>query len=173
MKAQRFLPVSMLLAAVLGGLLAFAPVTAQDEKKKDDSPAGESQEGNTPGEELDTAKLVPASETAESLRQKGTIVSQTGDLDIAVDNNFYDEFPAFDMDGLTEGQRDWLLKRANAVFCTCGCRGDTVARCVATDPTCETAREMLGKMLKQSSTMTEEELAAAKAAARKSSKPAN
>ena len=173
MKAQRFLRISILLAALLGGLPAFAPATAQEDKKKDDSPAGESREGSSPGEELDAAKLVPASETAESLRQKGTIVSQTGDLNISVDNNFYDKFPGFDLDELTEGQRDWLMKRANAVFCTCGCLGDTVARCVATDPTCETAREMLGKMLKQSAAMTEEELAAARAAAKKTSKPAN
>ncbi|MFQ5768319.1 MAG: hypothetical protein ACE5ID_10100, partial [Acidobacteriota bacterium] len=57
------------------------------------------------------------------------------------------EFPGFNLDSLSGPQRDHLLKRANSIYCTCGCRGDTVARCVVLDPTCQTARKMFQKML--------------------------
>ena len=76
---------------------------------------------------------------------------------------------------LTSGQHAWLLKQANSIFCTCGCRGDTIARCVVLDPTCQTARQVLDKMASTAGQLSEEELKAAAAADREAAakQPAN
>jgi hypothetical protein len=131
-----------------------APLLAQ-EAGKDAKPAPEAAKkapaAKKPpaGEKAVEPGLESAEAAAEALRSEGKVVSQQGNLDIAVDANFFSEFPGFELGALSQAQRDWLLKRANAVYCTCGCRGDTVARCVDLDPTCQTARKMLQGLLDQ------------------------
>ncbi|MFQ5718850.1 MAG: hypothetical protein ACE5IK_04805 [Acidobacteriota bacterium] len=95
----------------------------------------------------DEPYLNTAATAAGILRSKGEVISQKGDLKIAVDNNFFTEFPGFDLSHLSENQHEALVKKANSVYCTCGCRGDTVARCVTLDASCQVARKMLQKML--------------------------
>jgi hypothetical protein len=147
---------------LLGALLLAAPALAQDDgdSSSQKEKAGEKEAGEAAEEEV---PLATAGEVAESLRQSGQVVSQTGDLKIAVDPQYYAEFPGYDLDHLTSGQHAWLLKQANSIYCTCGCRGDTVARCVVLDPTCQTARQMLDKMAGKAGELTEEELKAAAA----------
>ncbi len=159
---------ALLLTAFLGAALGLAPAYAEGEKapEKDKQPAS----GEAASEESEEVVSVPARVTAEALRHSGTIVSQTGDLNIQVENQFYDEFPGYDLDSLTKGQRDWLLTRANGVNCTCGCLNDTVARCVALDPTCQTARNMLTEMVSRAGKLSKEELAAARVAAEAATK---
>ncbi|MFQ5671142.1 MAG: hypothetical protein ACE5HD_11590 [Acidobacteriota bacterium] len=101
------------------------------------------------------AQTRPAEAVARSLRESGQIVSQSGDLDLSVQSNVFTEFPGFNLDHLSKDQRDKLVKRANTVYCTCGCRGDTVARCVVLDPACQTARRMMKRMLDQASAADE------------------
>ena len=146
---------------LLGALLLAAPALAQDDGSGQKEKAGEKDAGEAAEEE---DPLASAGEVADSLRQSGQVVSQTGDLKIAVDPQYYAEFPGYDLDHLTSGQHAWLLKQANSIYCTCGCRGDTVARCVVLDPTCQTARQMLDKMAGKAGELTEEELQAAAAA---------
>lgn len=157
---------TLALTVFLGAAVCLAPVHGEDEKAsgEDKQPA----DAETAGEEGTDLFMAPAEVTAEALRHSGRIVSQTGDLNIQVENQFFDEFPGYDMDNLSDGQRDWLLKRANGVYCTCGCRGDTVARCVVLDPTCQTARNMLDKILARAGQLSKEELDAARIAAKAS-----
>ena len=166
MKSRLNTVYALLVTAFLGAAVCLAPVHAEGEKaaEKDKQPADQ----EAAGEEIQEVIAVPAQVTAEALRHSGKIVSQTGDLNIQVETQVYDEFPGYDMDSLSEGQRDWLLERANGVYCTCGCRGDTVARCVVLDPTCQTARDMLDNMLARAGRLSREELAAARTAAKAS-----
>lgn len=145
------LPLLALLA--VGGLSLASPQEKKEPEQEQQAESPESskaetgkEEGGTTPEEkkLDTT---PASAAARMLREKGQIVSQSGDLKIDVQSNLFTEFPGFELGHLTATQRDELVKLANRVYCTCGCRGDTVARCVVNDPSCVTARTMLQSML--------------------------
>jgi hypothetical protein len=91
--------------------------------------------------------MEPAEAAAGTLRTPGELVSQSGDLKIQVESNYFSEFPGFDLSGFPAEQKKAILDQANTVFCTCGCRGETVAKCVVLDPSCGTARGMLQKMI--------------------------
>lgn len=143
--------------SLLGLMVAGGPATATPQEKKGEEsaktptssrPAGEP-DTTAPGDadRTTTPGLNTAKTAAGMLRSAGKIVSQTGDLKIAVDSNLFTEFPGFELGHLSTDQHDKLVKQANSVFCTCGCRGDTVARCVVLDPSCQVARSMLQRML--------------------------
>ena len=152
-------------ASLLTLLLASGAALASSQEKKDggkpgqeprsERPSGDKAAGKdgatTEKKEADagdtTIDLNTAAAAAAMLQQKGEIISQKGDLKIAVDSNFFTEFPGFELGDLDAPQRDKLVKQANSVYCTCGCRGDTVARCVVLDPSCQVARKMLQRML--------------------------
>ena len=152
-------------ALLLGGILLIGPVVAQEGESVPESPSrADGEDARAAEEELTEPKT--GAEMADSLRQSGQVVSQSGDLKIAVDPQYFAEFPGYDLDHLTSGQHAWLLKQSNSIYCTCGCRGDTVARCVVMDPTCQTARQMLDKMAKTAGQLSEEQLQAAAAADR-------
>ena len=120
--------------------------TSESADKADKTDSEETNE-STASKDPDAPGTTPAAAAAGMLQSKGTLISQTGDLDISVEQNVFHEFPGVELGHLTTPQRDALIKRANTVYCTCGCRGDTVARCVIMDPSCQVARKMLQKML--------------------------
>ena len=137
---------------VAGGLSVAGPQEKKSEEPPKDakstSPAGETDTAAPgPAAAPEAVGLTTAKEAAALLRGEGKVVSQTGDLKIAVDSNLFTEFPGFNIDHLTTPQRDKLIKQSNSVYCTCGCRGDTVARCVVLDSSCQVARKMLQRML--------------------------
>jgi hypothetical protein len=171
MMAHRQTTLLSFSALLLGGILLTGPVMAQD----DDSAAGSDAKADAEKSQEEQVEPTSGAEMAESLRQSGRVVSQSGDLKIAVDPQYFAEFPGYDLDHLTSGQHAWLLKQANSIFCTCGCRGDTIARCVVLDPTCQTARQVLDKMASTAGQLSEEELKAAAAADREAAakQPAN
>jgi hypothetical protein len=169
MMSRRQSTFSSLSAILLSSMLVAGLGLAQDEKS-DSTPEKEATEE---AQEAPVNDGLPATgpEMAESLRQPGQVVSQSGDLKIAVDPQYFAEFPGYNLDHLTSGQHAWLLKQANTIYCTCGCRGDTVGRCVVTDPTCQTARKMLDKLNTTAGKLTEEELKAAAAAEKEAAPP--
>jgi hypothetical protein len=112
--------------------------TTDPAKKQSKTPAE-----NPPGE----VGLETAQTAAGTLRTRGELVSQTGDLSVQVESNYFSEFPGFDLSALTPEQQNALVEKANAVYCTCGCRGESVAKCVVLDTSCTTARGMLQKMI--------------------------
>ena len=66
---------------------------------------------------------------------------------VTVLENYYLDLPGFDLSTLTPKQKKKFLDRVNAEFCTCGCAGDTVARCIVNDPSCKVARGLAEKIL--------------------------
>jgi hypothetical protein len=68
---------------------------------------------------------------------------------VTVLENYYLDLPGFDLSTLTPRQKKKFLDRVNAEFCTCGCAGDTIARCIVNDPTCKVARGLAEKILSE------------------------
>jgi hypothetical protein len=93
--------------------------------------------------------LNTAEQAAATLRSQGEVVSQTGSLHLAVESNVYADFPGFDLTKLPADRKQAVIERANKTYCTCGCKGDTVARCVVNDASCQAARRMLQAMIDQ------------------------
>ena len=143
---------SVLTLLVAGGLSAADPQEKKGEepaKAPASSPPAGDPDTVTAGstDESTAPDLNTAQAAATMLRNPGKIISQTGDLKIAVDSNLFTELPGFELGHLSTAQREKLIKQSNSVFCTCGCRGDTVARCVVLDSSCQVARKMLQQML--------------------------
>lgn len=59
----------------------------------------------------------------------------------------FENLPGFPLTGLNASQRQKFLDRVNSENCTCGCKGDTVARCVVQDPACTIAPAMATRIL--------------------------
>jgi len=57
--------------------------------------------------------------------------------------NFFTDLPGFDLTSLTTRQREKLLHRVNSELCTCGCKNDTLARCLVNDPKCPVVKGMV------------------------------
>jgi len=68
---------------------------------------------------------------------------------VTVLENYYFDLPGFDLSTLTPKQKKKFLDRVNAEFCTCGCAGDTIARCVVNDASCKVARGLAEKILSE------------------------
>ena len=80
----------------------------------------------------------------------------SGDSDLAkrlgpitVTINFYDKLPGFDLDKLSPQRRQRVLERANKEACTCGCKGDTVARCLVNDPACKLVKSLAAQIYEE------------------------
>lgn len=61
---------------------------------------------------------------------------------ITVSLNYYEQLPGLDLDKLSPERRKRVIERANKENCTCGCRGDTVARCLVNDPACKLVKAL-------------------------------
>ena len=61
---------------------------------------------------------------------------------ITVTLNYFDKLPGIDLDKLSPQRRQRVLERANKEPCTCGCKGDTVARCLVNDPACKLVKTL-------------------------------
>ncbi len=59
----------------------------------------------------------------------------------------FDYLKGFDLDELSAQQRDLLLTKANAIPCDCGCNDGSLARCVNTDPTCQTSPKKIRELI--------------------------
>ncbi|MBI4483836.1 MAG: hypothetical protein HY652_13235 [Acidobacteria bacterium] len=59
----------------------------------------------------------------------------------------FKDLPGIDLAGLKPAQKDRFLKRVNTETCTCGCKGDTVARCLVEDPNCRIAPQQARAIL--------------------------
>jgi hypothetical protein len=61
---------------------------------------------------------------------------------ITVTLNYFDHLPGIELDKLSPQRRQRVLERANKEPCTCGCKGDTVARCLVNDPACKLVKAL-------------------------------
>jgi hypothetical protein len=60
--------------------------------------------------------------------------------------NYFTELPGFDVAGLKPRQREKFLQQVNSEMCTCGCKNDTLARCLINDPRCPIVKGMVQKV---------------------------
>lgn len=60
--------------------------------------------------------------------------------------NYYLDLPGFDTQSLPQAQREQLLQRVNSEMCTCGCKNDTLAKCLVNDPKCPTVKGLVQKV---------------------------
>lgn len=58
------------------------------------------------------------------------------------------ELPDVDFTGLTDHQKDIVLKRLNSQMCTCGCKL-TIAQCRINDSDCGTSKELAAKIVQE------------------------
>jgi hypothetical protein len=59
----------------------------------------------------------------------------------------FENLPGFPLNGLGEAQKKKFLDRVNSERCNCGCKGDTIARCLVKDPACQIAPAMANRVL--------------------------
>jgi hypothetical protein len=68
---------------------------------------------------------------------------------ITVTLNYFDRLPGIDLDKLSPQRRQRVLDRANKEACTCGCKGDTVARCLVNDPSCKLVKTLAQQIFEE------------------------
>jgi len=68
---------------------------------------------------------------------------------ITVTLNYFDKLPGLDLDKLSPKRRQAVLDRANKEACTCGCKGDTVARCLVNDPNCKLVKSLAAQIYEE------------------------
>jgi protein-disulfide isomerase len=57
------------------------------------------------------------------------------------------DLPSGTLTGLTDSQKETVLKVINTKPCTCGCSNDTIAKCRIHDPTCGTAPKLIAQTI--------------------------
>lgn len=72
---------------------------------------------------------------------KSALADQVGPITVSL-NYHYDDLPGLDLKKLSPERRKRVIERANREICTCGCRGDTVARCLVKDPNCQLVKSL-------------------------------
>ncbi len=59
----------------------------------------------------------------------------------------FENIPGFALADVSASQKKAFLDRVNTVSCSCGCVGDTVAKCIVDDPSCQVAPAMAQRIL--------------------------
>lgn len=109
-----------------------------------------------PGPSSDAPAEAPASPTTMATEPKyepsqatGAVVgvpAETNTAPIVAVANYYTDLPGFDLNVLEERQREQFLHRVNSEMCSCGCKNDTLARCLVNDQTCPLVRGMVQRI---------------------------
>jgi hypothetical protein len=153
-----------LLTILLGGLLALflgtAPAQETEKSAGEGAGKGATQAHGEPAREPSSGAQgdgEAARAEASAARGEGGDETEGAVRRPSANDRFFSEFPGFDLGHLSQEQRDWVLRRARSVSCTCGCRGETVGRCVVLDPTCQTARQMLQEMIERAGRLGRDE----------------
>lgn len=81
-------------------------------------------------------------------------ITTSGDLagkvgPITVTLNYFDRLPGLDLDKLSPQRRQRVLDRANKEACSCGCKGDTIARCLVNDPSCKLVKSLAAQIYEE------------------------
>jgi hypothetical protein len=111
--------------------------------------AGDQQTGSTPtpivhaeDESMDAPEFRPES----AVGAVEGVPAPTNTTPIVAVANYFTELPGFDVAGLKPRQREKFLQQVNSEMCTCGCKDDTLARCLINDPRCPVVKGMVQKV---------------------------
>ncbi len=91
----------------------------------------------------------PKKKSAQTQTAPAHNVPQQTQGGVTVMENYYLDLPGFDLSTLTPTQKDKFLERVNKEPCTCGCKNDTIARCLVNDPKCPVVRGLAEKIFSE------------------------
>ena len=96
-----------------------------------------------------TATTIAAQPSFEPSQAAGAVVgvpAATNTAPIVAVANYYTELPGFDLSVLEKRQREGFLHRVNSEMCSCGCKNDTLARCLVNDQSCPLVKGMVQRV---------------------------
>ena len=96
-----------------------------------------------------TATKKDAQPRFEPSQAAGAVVgvpAATNTAPIVAVANYYTELPGFDLSVLGERERESFLHRVNSEMCSCGCKNDTLARCLVNDQSCPLVKGMVQRV---------------------------
>jgi len=119
--------------------------------------AGGARDGETPPSPAttETASETPSQAANDPATDEGTfdpatavgavkgVPAPTNTSAIEAVANYYTELPGFDLTVFDTQKREKFLHRVNSEMCTCGCKNDTLARCLVNDPKCPTVKGLV------------------------------
>lgn len=106
------------------------------------APEVTAQAANDPAEAAEPAEPSEYDPATATGAVKG-VPAPTNTMPIEAVANFFTELPGFDLTTLSTKQREKLLHRVNSELCTCGCKNDTLARCLVNDPSCPVVKGLV------------------------------
>jgi len=134
------------VVAVLAFLAACAGGTTKETGETTPAPAATpeatAQAANDPAETAAPAGTSNYDPATAAGAVKG-VPAPTNSAPIEAVANFFTELPGFDLASLSARQREKFLHRVNSEMCTCGCKNDTLARCLVNDPKCPVVKGMV------------------------------
>lgn len=106
---------------------------------------------NSVGRSTDTALSPPPAPVAAPISPAGSLAANPVAVPAPVAADpvpaRFENLPGFPLTDLSVEKKQKFLARANSEMCTCGCKGDTVAKCVVQDPNCQIAPALAKRIL--------------------------
>ncbi len=102
-----------------------------------------------PADEPAKANTMPTQRRFEPSQAAGAVVgvpAASNTVPIVAVANYYTELPGFDLGVLGERERESFLHRVNSEMCSCGCKNDTLARCLVNDQSCPLVKGMVQRV---------------------------
>ncbi len=117
------------------------------------APLPDTAEGQTPvtpsANDPATATTIAVQPSFVPSQAAGAVVgvpAATNTAPIVAVANYYTELPGFDLSVLEKRERESFLHRVNSEMCSCGCKNDTLARCLVNDQSCPLVRGMVQRV---------------------------
>ncbi|HKQ96617.1 MAG TPA: hypothetical protein VJV75_01955 [Candidatus Polarisedimenticolia bacterium] len=132
------------LSVACAGKAPETPASPQASSPEATPPA---QAANDPAAQPNAASAVhEAYDPANAAGAVKGVPAPTNTAPIEAVANYYMDLPGFDTQSLPQAQREKLLQRVNSEMCTCGCKNDTLAKCLVNDPKCPTVKGLVQKV---------------------------
>jgi hypothetical protein len=129
------------LAVLFGLSMACAGKAPETPAARSETPAAPANAANDSAPT--TGEAPRAYDPAEAAGAIKGIPAPTNTAPIEAVANYYVDLPGFDVKSLPQAQREKLLQRVNSEMCTCGCKNDTLAKCLVNDPKCPTVKGLV------------------------------
>ncbi|HEY3132712.1 MAG TPA: hypothetical protein VGL91_24895 [Acidobacteriota bacterium] len=88
---------------------------------------------------------IPGNQNGAAASPIATVGQQAGSRNVS--QGPFENLPGFPLTELNAAQKTKFLARVNSEYCNCGCKGDTIARCLVKDPACRIAPAMATRVL--------------------------
>jgi len=143
MSRRRFAVNGFALAALVGLSMACAGKAPEKPAATSETPAASTPVNAANDASPTTGEAPRPYDPAEAAGAVKGIPAPTNTAPIEAVANYFVDLPGFDVKGLPQAQREKLLQRVNSEMCTCGCKNDTLAKCLVNDPKCPTVKGLV------------------------------